>query len=82
MLSINGTVWKTNRQAAQCGEQTGKWHSVENKPASGTVWRTNRRGYLLCRWEEHLAGFPHLGVADRWPATPKRARISAVIASS
>ena len=32
--------------------------------------------YLLCRWERHLAGFPHLGVVDRWPATPKRARIA------
>ena len=28
------------------------------------------------RWERHLAGFPHLGVVDRWPATPKRARIA------
>ena len=27
-------------------------------------------------WERHLAGFPHLGVVDRWPATPKRARIA------
>ena len=42
----------------------------------GTVWRTSRQVYLLCRWERHLAGFPHLGVVDRWPATPKRARIA------
>ena len=42
----------------------------------GTVWRTSRQVYLLCRWEWHLAGFPHLGVVDRWPATPKRARIA------
>ena len=41
-----------------------------------TVWRTSRQVYLLCRWERHLAGFPHLGVVDRWPATPKRARIA------
>ena len=42
----------------------------------GTVWRTSRQVYLLCRWERHLAGFPHLGVVDTWPATPKRARIA------
>ena len=41
----------------------------------GTVWRTSRQVYLLCRRERHLAGFPHLGVVDRWLATPKRARI-------
>ena len=35
--------------------------------------------YLLCRWERHLAGFPHLVVVDRWPAAPKRARRSALI---
>ena len=34
----------------------------------------SRQVYLLCRWERHLAGFPHLSVVDRWPATPKRAR--------
>ena len=42
----------------------------------GTVWRTSRQVYLLCRWERHLAGFLHLGVVDRWLATPKRARIA------
>ena len=42
----------------------------------GTVWRTSRRVYLLYRWERHLAGFPHLGVVDRWLTTPKRARIA------
>ena len=42
----------------------------------GTVWRTSRQVYLLCRWERHLAGFPHLGLVDRWLATPKRARIA------
>ena len=26
--------------------------------------------------KRHLAGFPHLGVVDRWPASPKRARIA------
>ena len=40
------------------------------------MWGTSRQVYLLCRWERHLAGFPHLGVVDRWPATPKRARIA------
>ena len=34
----------------------------------------SRQVYLLCRWERHLTGFPHLSVVDRWPATPKRAR--------
>ena len=29
--------------------------------------------------KKHLAGLPHLGVIDRWPATPKRARYSAFI---
>ena len=38
--------------------------SVENKPAS------------LLGLKMHLAGFPHLGVVDRWPATPQRARIA------
>ena len=40
----------------------------------GTAWRTSRQVYLLYRWERHLVGFPPLGVVDRWPATPKRAR--------
>ena len=22
-------------------------------------------------WERHLAGFPHRGVVERWPATPR-----------
>ena len=47
-----------------------------NLSIKGTVWRTSRQVYLLCRWERHLAGFPHLGVVDRWLATPKRARIA------
>ena len=38
----------------------------ENKPAS----------LLVVRWKRHLSGFPHLGVVDRWLATPKRARIA------
>ena len=32
--------------------------------------------------KRHLAGFPHLGVVDRWLVTPKRARYSALVASS
>ena len=43
---------------------------------NGIVWRTSGQVYLLCRWERHSAVFPHLGVVDRWPATPKRARIA------
>ena len=46
----------------------------------GTVWRTSRQVYLLCHWGGHLAEFPHLGVVDRWPATPMRARYSAMVA--
>ena len=42
---------------------------MENKPASLLV---------VPLWEGHLAGFPHLGVVDRWLATPKRARYSAL----
>ena len=41
---------------------------------TGTVWRTSRQVYVLCCWERHLAGFPHLGVVDRRLATPKQAR--------
>ena len=40
--------------------------SVENKPASLLVVPLGR----------HLTGFPYLDVVDRWPATPKRARIA------
>ena len=36
----------------------------------------DNRGLTIFYWERHLAGFPHLGVVDRWPATPKRARIA------
>ena len=39
------------------------------------VWKTSRQVYLLCRWKRHLAGFPHLGVVDRWQETPKCARV-------
>ena len=42
----------------------------------GTVWRTSRQVYLLCRSKRHLAGFPHLGVVNRWPTTLKRVRIA------
>ena len=40
--------------------------SVENKPAS----------LLVVPLGKALGGIPHLGVVDRWPATPKRARIA------
>ena len=46
----------------------------------GTVRKTSRQVYLLCQCEKHLAGLPHLGAVDRWLATPKRARYSALIA--
>ena len=38
--------------------------SVKNKPAS----------ILVVPLGKTLSGIPHLGVVDRWPATPKRAR--------
>ena len=41
----------------------------------GTVWRTSWQVRLLCRWERHLTGFPHLGVVDKCLAPPKQARI-------
>ena len=41
----------------------------------GTVWRTSRQVYLLCRGKGTY-GFSHLGVVDRWLATPKRAGIA------
>ena len=39
---------------------------MENKPAS----------LLVVPLEKALSGIPHLGVVDRWPATPKRACIA------
>ena len=47
-----------------------------------TVWGTSWQVYLLWRSEGHLMGFPHPSVADRWPATPKRVRYSALVAFS
>ena len=41
-----------------------------------TVRRTSQQVHWLCRWERHLAGFPHLDVLDSWLATPKRARVA------
>ena len=40
--------------------------SVKNKPAS----------LLVVPLGKALSGIPRLGVVDRWPATPKRARIA------
>ena len=40
--------------------------SVENKPAS----------LLVVPLGKALSGITHLGVVERWPATPKRARIA------
>ena len=40
--------------------------SVENKPAS----------LLVVPLGKALSGIPHLGVVDRWPATPERAGVA------
>ena len=32
--------------------------------------------YNTGRWVRHLAGLPHVGVVNRWLATPERARIT------
>ena len=45
----------------------------------GTMWGTSRQVDLLCQWKRHLTRLPHFKVADRWPATPKRARRSDLI---
>ena len=34
----------------------------------------SREVYLLCSWESYLAGFPHLKVADKTPATSRQVR--------
>ena len=44
--------------------------SVKNKPAS----------LLVVPLGKALSGIPHLGVVDRWPAAPKQAGYSALIA--
>ena len=46
--------------------------SVENKPAS----------LLVVPLVKALSEISHLSVVDRWPATPKRARCSSLIAFS
>ena len=45
---------------------------VGNKPAS----------FLVVPLGKTRKGFPHLGVVDRWPPTPKRARCSALMVFS
>ena len=47
----------------------------------GAVWRKNQQVCLLCRWERHLAGFPHLTVVNSCLVTPEGVRYSALIAS-
>ena len=47
---------------------------VKNKPASLL--------FMPLRKRNHLAGFPHLKVVNRWPATFKRAPSSALLALS
>ena len=46
--------------------------NVGNKPAS----------LLVVPLGKTRKGFPHLGVVDRWPPTPKRARCSALMVFS
>ena len=70
--------------------ESGQTNDLKIDVHSFPAWRSTFKGqcgesrqvHLLCRWERHLARFPHLGVVDRWPATPKRARYSALIAFS
>ena len=43
------------------------------------VLKVSRQVYLYLL-ERHLGWIPHLGAVDKWPATPKRARYSTLIA--
>ena len=44
--------------------------------------KNNRQVHMLRRSEPRLARFRHLGVANRWLETPKRAHCSASIAKT
>ena len=64
--------------------ESGQTNDLKIGIHSFPAWRSALKGQcgasrqvcLLCRWERHLTGFSHLSVVDRWPATPKRARIA------
>ena len=58
--------WRSTGKKSKVNKQ----NLLESKGQRGV----SRQVYLLCRWKRHLTEFPHLGVVDRWPATPKRAR--------
>ena len=45
-------------------KERGKKKQVKKKRFF-TSLSTSRQVYLLCRWERHLARFPHFGVIDR-----------------
>ena len=70
-LSLKGSVWRASRQVYLCLWER-KRHLVL-KDTRIPLKETRKR---------HLAGFPHLGVVDRWPATSERARYSALVAFS
>ena len=47
-------------------------HSFPSRHSTLKGWcLASRLVRLLCRWERHVTGFPHLSVVDRWPATRK-----------
>ena len=64
--------------------ESGQTNDFKTGIHSFPAWRSALKGqcgesrqvYLLCRWERHFTGFPHLSVVDRWPANLKRARIA------
>ena len=56
--------------------------SAGRSALTAPVWRASRQVYLLCRWNKHLAELPYLSVVNKWPATRKRGRYSALIAFS
>ena len=64
--------------------ESGQTNDLKIGIHSFPAWRLALKGQcgasrqvrLLCRWERHLTGFPHLSVVNRWPATPQRARIA------
>ena len=67
--------WSSRLDSGQTEDFKVGIHNLRLNAQQETEWRTNPQVYLLCRWERHLAGFPHLGVVDSWPVT----RISELI---
>ena len=81
--SMGPPNWGAAATALRCILATGTFNKYETHLATSANEILTLRAsflksqvYLLCRWERHLAGIPHLGVVDRWLATPKRARIA------